>query len=248
MHSLTQSRLRTQMPMPDILLLPLDDRPVTYDYPCWLGKAAGLNVITPPREWLGNPWRPSATEQLRAWLADTAGTADALIVSIDTLGFGGLIPSRRSPASVEETLTHLEILRKLKWQRPDLRILAVNVLLRVNRSDNAEEERPYFATYGQRLFRLSYLSHKSALGEVSAAEQAEYTALTADVPAEIVADYQALRSRNHAINRAMLGWLKDGVFDYLLIPQDDTAEYGWNIAEARALRSLIETGGLANRA
>lgn len=234
--------------MANIVVLPLDDRPVTYDYPRWLGQAAGLNVILPPREWLGNPWRDSAAERLRVWLADEAPGADGVIVSLDTLGYGGLIPSRRSPASVEETLAHLEILRTLKQQHPDLRILAVNVLLRISRSDSAEEERPYFATYGRRLFRLSYLSHKTALNEASAAEQAEYAALTADVPAEVIADYRALRTRNHAINRAMLGWLKDDVFDYLLIPQDDTAEYGWNIAEARALRSLIETDGLANRA
>jgi hypothetical protein len=38
------------------------------------------------------------------------------------------------------------------------------------------------------------------------------------------------------------------VVDYALIAQDDTAPYGWNIAEARELRRLIERDGLAGRA
>ena len=32
----------------------------------------------------------------------------------------------------------------------------------------------------------------------------------------------------------MLDLVKSGVIDYLLLPQDDTADYGWNIAEARS--------------
>jgi hypothetical protein len=46
----------------------------------------------------------------------------------------------------------------------------------------------------------------------------------------------------------MLDWLAEGVFDYLLLPQDDTADYGWNIAEARALQSYIRLQGLNDRA
>jgi hypothetical protein len=46
----------------------------------------------------------------------------------------------------------------------------------------------------------------------------------------------------------MLDWLAEGVFDYLLLPQDDTADYGWNIAEARALQGKIRALGLSDRA
>jgi hypothetical protein len=46
----------------------------------------------------------------------------------------------------------------------------------------------------------------------------------------------------------MLEWLADDLFDYLLLPQDDTAYYGWNIAEARALQMRIRVEGLSDRA
>ena len=43
--------------MTRIAVLPMDDRPVNYDYPRYLARAAGLEILLPPRVWLGNPWR-----------------------------------------------------------------------------------------------------------------------------------------------------------------------------------------------
>jgi hypothetical protein len=234
--------------MTTIAFLPLDDRPVNYDYPRTLARAAGLEISLPPREWLGNPWRPSRHADLVGWLAQAAPQADALIVALDTLAYGGLIPSRTSPEPAKTVLTRLEILRELKTARPHQPILASSVILRISRADSAEEEKPYWATCGSRMFRLSYLEHKAALGEASPEEIAERDSLRAQIPDEVYDDYRRGRARNHAVNRAMLDWLAEGIFDYLLLPQDDTADYGWNIAEARALQVLIRTGGLTERA
>ncbi|TMC59426.1 MAG: DUF4127 family protein, partial [Chloroflexi bacterium] len=85
-------------------------------------------------------------------------------------------------------------------------------------------------------------------GDADKRESTERNQLAAAVPSEVVADYRAGRARNHAINRLMLEWAADGVVDYALIGQDDTAAYGWNIAEARELRRLIDRDGLAARA
>jgi hypothetical protein len=234
--------------MKTIAVLPVDDRPVNYDYPRYLGRAAALQVALPPREWLGNPWRPARHADLVAWLARSAAEADALIVSIDTLGYGGLIPSRQSAEPADSVLQRLEVLLKLKAARRDLPILASSVILRIHRSDSSEEEKPYWATYGRRMFRLSFLEHKSKLGVASAEEISERDHLRAEIPDAIYADYRAGRVRNHAINCAMLDWAADGVFDYLILPQDDTADYGWNIAEARRLQESVRARGLSDRA
>jgi hypothetical protein len=85
-------------------------------------------------------------------------------------------------------------------------------------------------------------------GDADDGEVVERDQLAAAMPSEIVADYRGGRARNHAINRLMLEWAGDGVVDYALIGQDDTAPYGWNIAEAHELRWLIERDGLAGRA
>ena len=71
--------------MTRVAVLPMDDRPVNYDYPRYLARAAGLEILLPPREWLGNPWRASRHADLVDWLVQTAARADGLIVAIDTL-------------------------------------------------------------------------------------------------------------------------------------------------------------------
>ena len=98
------------------------------------------------------------------------------------------------------------------------------------------------------MFRLSTLEHKSSLGEAGHVEQIERAELRAQIPDSVYNDYLQGRKRNHAVNRTMLDWLEEGVFDYLLLPQDDTADYGWNIAEARSLQSIIRLRGLSDRA
>jgi len=231
-----------------IAVLPMDDRPVTYDYPRILARAAGMEAQLPPREWLGNPWRASRHADLVDWLRQTAPQADAVVVAIDTLAYGGLIPSRTSSESIGAVLARLEVLRQLKAARPEQPILASSVVLRICRANSGEEEKPYWATYGSRMFRLSYLEHKCDLGDARPDEVVERDALRAEIPDEIYRDYRQGRSRNHAINRAMIDWLAAGVFDYLLLPQDDTADYGWNISEARALQALIRARRLTDRA
>ncbi len=234
--------------MTTLACLPLDDRPVNYDYPRELAALAGFEIELPPREWLGNPWRPSRHAELVDWLEKVAARADVLLVALDTLGYGGLIPSRTSSESAEKVLERLSIVKRMKARQPDLLILAFSVILRISRANSAEEEKAYWAEYGSRMFRLSYLEHKSGLGEANEVEIAERGALRAQIPDPVYDDYLQGRKRNHAVNRAMLDWLAEGVFDYLLLPQDDTADYGWNIAEARSLQSTIRLRGLSDRA
>jgi hypothetical protein len=239
----------TQEPaMPTVAILPMDDRPVNYDYPRTLGRAASLRVLLPPRDWLGSPWRASRHDDLTAWLVQAAREADAVIVAIDTLAYGGLIPSRTSNEPTGAVLARLGVLRAIKAANPGRPILASSVVLRICRSNSSEEERPYWATYGSRMFRLSYLEHKGELGEASPAEAGERDALRSQIPGGVYDDYRRGRARNHDVNRAMLDWLAEGVVDYLLLPQDDTADFGWNIAEARRLQHLIRSRGLSDRA
>ncbi len=234
--------------MKRVAVLPMDDRPVNYDYPVCLGRAAGMEILLPPREWLGNPWRASRHAELVDWLARTVPEADAAVVAIDTLAYGGLIPSRTSSEPAEAVLDRLGVLRRLKALRPDQPILASSVVLRINRSDSSEEEKPYWATYGSRMFRLSSLEHKAELGDATPAETNERDSLRAQVPDDVYLDYRRGRTRNNTVNRAMLDWVAEGVFDYVILPQDDTADYGWNVAEARGLQAEIRSRNLSDRA
>lgn len=233
--------------MKKIVVLPLDDRPVNYDYPRLLAAIAGVEVELPPREWLGNPWRNSQHEKLIGWLRQAAPEADALIIAADTLAYGGLIPSRQISDPLEASTKRLEILAQFKTAKPDCPIYASSVIQRVSRDNSSEEERPYWSEYGSRIFRLSYLEHKSGLDEASEAEVAERDRLKKEIPTEIYNDYLNIRTRNHQVNLYMLELVKNGIVDYLLLPQDDTADYGWNISEARIIQRLIRLNELTQR-
>jgi hypothetical protein len=230
-----------------VSIIPLDDRSVNYECLQMLGEAAGLEVRLPSKTWLGTPWRVGEMEMLRRWLLEQAESADALIVAIDTLAYGGLVNSRRSTDSLETVMQRLECLRQIKQLRPELTLLAFNVLMRITRSNDAEEEKAYWADYGARIFRLSYLEDRAAMAVATPAELEEIAALRQEIPAALVEDFLSGRSRNHAVNRTMIDWAAQGVFDYLIIPQDDTVDYGWNIAEARRLRRYVNEIGATER-
>jgi len=232
---------------PVIPILPLDDRAVNYECLQMLGEAAGFAVRLPPKAWLGTPWRVGDTPRLHDWLLEQAPHADALIVAVDTLGYGGLVNSRRSTDSLETVMARLACLREIKLAQPQTTLLAFNVLMRITRGNDAEEEKAYWADYGARIFRLSYLEDRAAMAVGAAAEAEEIAALRREIPPELLEDFLAGRARNHAVNRTMIDWAAAGVFDYLIIPQDDTVDYGWNIAESRRLRRYVSEIGAAQR-
>ena len=230
-----------------IAYLPLDDRPITYRDPELIARMGGATLVRPPPHWFSNPYRQGEHDLLHAWVEDAA-VCDVLIVSIDALGYGGLVASRRSGDAFEDVVERLDSLKRLKARNPDLKILAYNVVMRISRHNSAEEEKPYWQDVGPQLFRISYLEHKVQSGQASLAEETELTGLLAAVPQAYYDDYQLGRARNHRVNQEMLLWLEEGVFDYLIFAQDDTGEYGWNIAEARRLQATIRTRKLADRA
>jgi hypothetical protein len=230
-----------------VAIVPLDDRSVNYECLAVLGEAAGFDVLLPPKEWLGTPWRTGQMLQIGAWLEENAAQADALVVAVDTLGYGGLVNSRRSGDPVDAVMQRLDVLRRIKQERPELTILAFSVLMRINRGSDAEEEKAYWSAYGAQLFRLSVLEDRAAMAVATDADQEELAALRPAIPPDILEDYLRGRARNHAVNRRMIEWTAEGIFDYLIVPQDDTVAYGWNIAESRHLRRLVRRLGLAQR-
>ena len=230
-----------------VLIVPLDDRSVNYECLLLLGKAAGFDMLLPPKPWLGTPWRAGKTEELGAWVEEHAARADALVVAVDTLGYGGLVNSRRSADPLSTVLARLDVLRRIKSVRPELSLFAFNVLMRINRGNDAEEEKAYWSTFGAQLFRLSVLEDRMTMAVATEADALEAETLRSSVPAHILEDYLGGRARNHAVNRQMIEWTAQGIFDYLIVPQDDTVAYGWNIAESRRLRQHVLQLGLAQR-
>lgn len=209
-------------------LIPLDERPANTRYPAMTAAIAGAELVLPPAELLSAGRRPADCVALGAWLAAVAPGLDALIVSVEQLGYGGLVASRITDEPAATLLAHLEPLRALRRAHPALAIYGFNVVTRVSNADDAAEEPAYWAEHGAQLYAFSQLLDKQRQGHAVADELAR---LEAAVPAALRRDFLARRLRNHAVNLAVLGLLEDATLDLLVLASDDTSPFGLPAAE-----------------
>lgn len=226
--------------------LPVDGRPVVRAQVQQLVALAGWALRCPGIEQLGHFREPAHRAALAAWLRAEAPDADGFVISIDMLVYGGLVPSRFIADSVESLLARLALLRELKRLRPEAPLCAFAATMRISNNAHNEEEKPYWNPHGPALWAWSFHSDRHAeLGEAEDARLAAQAA--ASVPEAVRKDYLATRARNFRVNRALLDLVADGVIDRLVLPQDDTAAYGFNIAERRQLQQAVQQRGLSDR-
>jgi hypothetical protein len=217
-----------------LAFLPLDERPVNIGLPVGIAAIAGATLVLPPDELLPTLRRPGDADALGRWLEGTAPTTDAVIASLDMLCYGGLIAARTTADTTLSALTRLDVLRRLHAAHPALPLCAVSLVMRASNSYNPQEEPDYWARHGMELHKLGALHHRDllgALGTTYAGNAAELAALRAALPADIVADFERRRLRNHHVNLEAIALASEAVIDPLLITADDTAEHSAGSAE-----------------
>lgn len=223
-----------------IIVLPLDARPVCYDQVLDLAAIGGLNVILPPKPLLGVLKQPAPLYQLCQWWQDQLSQYPhaAVIFSLDTMAYGGLIASRVNTEPPEILKSRIQqffnLLQETHWPRSGFASI-----LRIPNYNNAEEEPDYWEHYGEQLYQLSAESHR--LGKPP-------TSLQKAIPTTILEDFLFRREKNFQLNQFFLTCLKAGKLDLLVFCQDDTGEYGLNVQEAQALSTVISEQGLETSA
>lgn len=95
-------------------MVPLDDRPANLYFPQQVGKAAGVEVITPPNDMIGFYTEPGNGKEISKWLLDNAEEADGFVISASMLAYGGLIASRTGVKSEEEALSDIQVIKNSK--------------------------------------------------------------------------------------------------------------------------------------
>lgn len=225
-----------------LFLLPLDDRPVNLDFPALLAEVAGEQLLTPPAHLLGRFLQPGNTEELSTWLARAASQARGAIISLDMLAYGGLVASRTPQVTVGDALERLQVLREIKAHYPHFRIFAFNVIMRLTITGADAKTR----ASGRDIFRYSVLRDQAErLGDAAAA--AELVEIERRIPTRLLEAYLGARARNHAVNRAAIELLADGVLDFLALVQEDTAPAGLHIVEQQDLLALAQERADATR-
>lgn len=229
-----------------VIALPVDARPMVRAQVAALAATGGVDLVVPPVEALGHFRKPADRDALAAWLMREAPRADGVVISLDMLVYGGLVPSRFIEDDGESLIARLEVLRALRRQHPTLPIYAFAATMRISNNNVNEEEKPYWAQYGEAIWQWSWHRDRAHVLPSAENEQAARNA-EARVPAEIRDDYLATRARNFAVTLVALELVEAGVIDRMVLPQDDTAEWGFNISERRQLEAELNRRGLSDR-
>lgn len=226
--------------------LPVDARPVVRQQVQLLVSKSGWQLDLPPAGQLGHLRQPAPRDALAQWLIDAAAHAEGLVLSLDMLAYGGLVPSRFIDDSLHQLRARLAVLTRLRAAHPAKKIYAFAATMRLSNNNVNEEEKLYWSEYGSAIWQWSFFADRfEQLGD--AADGVALERAAAAIPPAVRDDYLATRARNFALTLDALDLVTAGVIDRLVLPQDDTAEYGFNIAERRQLEARIAQLGLADQ-
>ncbi|MBR1943146.1 DUF4127 family protein [bacterium] len=207
-----------------ICVIPIDNRPVCYNlFKDIAAIDEDIELFIPPREFLGDLTKIAEIDKLFDWL-EQVSDVDKMVISLDTLAYGGLIPSRRCPETFEQIKVRIEKLKEILKSKKS-KIYAFSSIMRISNNNVNQEEKEYWNEYGTKIFKYSFDMHKFGNAKT-------------DVPQEILDDYKNTRKRNFEINKTYLEWQKEGLFDTLVFSKDDCAEFGFNVKEAQELEHL----------
>ncbi len=219
--------------MKKIAILPLDTRPCCYDFTENFGQFGVVEVLQPPKEIIGGFTYFGDQEKIITWLKEVAGEVDGMVIAVDQLAYGGLIPSRMTERTFEESEKLVEVIKEIRKDHPGILIYAVNVLMRISITTKNKQ----FTEYWSHVFEYSQLYYRKV--RLKEAVGNKLKAVTANVPPEILEEYLQARERNHKMNMKMIRWASEGIIDYLAITQEDASDIGIHLLEQFELMKEI---------
>ncbi|GGF38772.1 DUF4127 family protein [Echinicola rosea] len=215
-----------------LLLIPLDDRPPCLQFPVKLGDIVGVEIITPPKELLGNLHEAGNTDALARWIKrQPIEDLDGLILAADMLAYGGLVASRKYGVKVDTALRRLELIKSIKEKHPHLPVLVQSVIMRLAPTADGTNE-----AYRVKLAKWA-----------STVDPTEKLALERQLPKAVISDYLDARNRNHQVNRQLIEWANEGLIDYLVLSQDDAKPTGLHVAEKEQVLRLAQRSKLKDK-
>ena len=230
--------------MRKIVYLPLDERPCNYDFP-YLVTEGSENILMarPPIEAMGKKKQAAECRRLCDFLLHECRDADYLILALDTLLYGGIIPSRLHHSGREELAGRLDVLRRVKEINPKIRISAFSLIMRCPCYSDSSEEPDYYAECGREIFLYGQNEHKFKLGEITKDEyDKERARLSACLP--YIEDYEERRATNLSLLSDTLIMVGEYI-DEITILQDDSNARGYTAMDREQVLRIVKERGIS---
>lgn len=218
-----------------ILFVPQDNRPVSFSYTVHTATAAGYDVITPPENLLSDNDYQGEPDRIWDWVNQNVDRADALVLSTDTLIYGGLVDSRKHNFTLAQLERRLQALENLA-RTHRMPIYAFGTIMRSPKASNGSVEPFYYADYGTKIYEITYWQDKRDTQGLSPEESAKLLSLTMSVPIEYLQDWFNRRSKNNTVNERLIDLAATGRLTYFCLGHDDTSTFSQSTLESRYLK------------
>ena len=233
--------------MKKLMYVSLDERPCNYNYAGFMLEGnSNVMLIQPPLSVLGNKKQPANYELLSKYILENIDDCYGLIISIDMLLYGGIVPSRLHNNTQEELLERLNLIRRIKEKNPNIRIYAFSLIMRCPQYNSSDEEPDYYEFCGYDIFKYGEISHKISLN-IATEEEKEKLNYHYKKCKGYFEEYVARRNINSDMNIQAIKLLYDKVIDFLVFPQDDSSLYGLISLDQQKVSTAIKSMNLENQ-
>jgi hypothetical protein len=230
-----------------IVFVPMDDRPVTLQLPVFLGRIAGVDVVTPPANLLGHYLEPGDPDGIIAWLNSSAPRhPSAYVVSTDMLNYGGLLASRVPGSTYADGVLREREFARLRARNPSAWVGAFGTIMRLAPTGipavGAGASYYWSGQTWQYLWEYAKLHDPPLPSELQAAATLRAEAGPA------LDQYIADRVRDLGIDRLLVHLAAPGgPIDRLVLGQDDAGPVGIDVPDRLALVDDVEGEDAQNR-
>jgi hypothetical protein len=221
-----------------VVLVPLDDRPVTAQLPQLLGAIAGVHVVEPPPATLGRYLTPGDPDAILRWLRDDApADARAYVVSNDMIAYGGLVASRIPAVSRSQAEARVADLAALRVAHGDAPFALFGTVMRLAPTGVPALGPAASFPFAGDVWPLLQTYANLPDPPQTAADQAKAARLRERLGPQLDA-YLDARARDRDVDLFALSEAAQGAFDKVVLGQDDAGPVGLHLADIAALRAF----------
>lgn len=224
-----------------ILYVPQDDRPVDFAYTVKTAQDAGYTVLTPPQKYLSGSGFQGNPEKLMSWVESNASQADAMVLSIDSLVYGGLVDSRKHNLDMDTLTTRLAKVEALHGKYAGKPIYVFSTVMRSPWAGGKGVEPDYYLKVGSDIYQLASLQAKMDNEPLNPQERNDWFAIMRRVPLEYLQDWWNRREKNMMINYRLIEDARNGTFTYFSLGHDDNSVNTQSSLESKYLEQAGAT-------